>query len=250
VKLAELAKKTGVSKDTIHYYIREGLLPKPRLKGKRLADYDQLHIDRIDYIKELQEKHDLPISVIKQILRRQKRVSKLERSLFRLQSKYFSPRAHLLAKKGVNEEAFREATGLNEEWLGRFESWGIITPSIRDNEKVYSQEDITLGKLIVEMDYIGMGPKDGFNQDALKHFFDYTSRLIQHVNGRFARTYWGKLSREEFYEKGMQALEISAIFFYHLYRKLCREDTENQIRSLEKGKTCSNPHNEPDWRPQ
>ena len=238
MKLAELAKVTGVTKDTIHYYMREGLLPKPRFRSKRLADYDQRHIDQIHYIRELQEKHDLPISVIKQILKRQKRVSKLERSLFRLQSKYFSPRVHLLAKKSVDEKAFREATGLSEDWLARLEDWGIITPQIHNEGKIYSQEDVTLGKLIDEMDKLGLGAKDGFDRDALKHSIVLTSQLITQMNGHFANIYWGKLSREEFYEKGMQALELSAIYFYHLYRKLCRKDTEDQIRRLEKGKAC------------
>jgi len=243
VKLAELAKATGVTKDTIHYYLREGLLPKPRFRSKRLADYDQRHIDQINYIRELQEKHDLPISVIKQILQRQKRVSKLERSLFRLQSKYFSPRVHLLAKKSVDEKAFLEATGLSEDWLERLEEWGIITPQFQNEVKIYSQEDVTLGKLIDEMDKLGLGAKDGFDRNALKHSIDLTSELITQMNGHFTNIYWGKLSREEFYEKGMQALELSAIYFYHLYRKLCRKDTENQIRRLEKeksDKSCTN----------
>ncbi len=211
-------------------------MPKPRLRGKRLADYDESYVRSISYIKDLQDNYDLPISVIKQILKRQKRVSRLEQSLFRLQSKYFSPRAHLLRGEVVGEHAFEEATGLVKQSLQRVEEWGIITPQIREGRKVYSHEDVTLGKLIVEMDTIGMGQKDGFTLDPLKYSIESMSKLVRQINGYFAEVYWGKLLPKEFHEKGIQALEITAIYFYHLFRKLCREDTLAQVRRLEEHK--------------
>jgi DNA-binding IclR family transcriptional regulator len=33
MKISELVKRTGVPKETIHFYIREGLLRKPRKSG-------------------------------------------------------------------------------------------------------------------------------------------------------------------------------------------------------------------------
>ena len=39
MKISELVKQTQVSKETIHYYIREGLLPRPRKLGKNVAEY-------------------------------------------------------------------------------------------------------------------------------------------------------------------------------------------------------------------
>ncbi|MBM4325801.1 MAG: MerR family transcriptional regulator [Deltaproteobacteria bacterium] len=232
MRLGELARAADVSRDTVQYYLREGLLPKPRLRRKKLADYDATYIDRIRFIRELQENHGLSISVIKQILRRQKRASSLERSLFRLHSKYFTPRDHLLTEEVVGEEAFLKATGLGPKWLARGEEWGIITYEIREGAKVYSHEAVTLGKLIVEMDAIGLGPKDGFDREALKVSINILRQLVEQVNGHFARIYWGKLSSEAFHNKGVEALEVAALYFYHLFRKLCKEHTAAQIRRL------------------
>ncbi len=50
------------------------------------------------------------------------------------------------------------------------EEWEIITPGVREGEKLYSQDDIMIGRLIVEMDEIGLGPKDGFDPEALRHY--------------------------------------------------------------------------------
>jgi DNA-binding transcriptional MerR regulator len=246
MKLGELAKAAGVSKDTIYHYLREGLLPKPRLRRKKLADYDESYVERIHYIKDLQKNYALPISSIKKIISRQKKVTPLERALFRLQTKYFNPRAHLLNREIVGEEAFREVTGLGEKWLKRFEEWGIITPELRDRQKVYSYEDLTLGNLIIEMDNIGIGPKDGFDRDALKHTATMLKLLIKMSNYYFAEIYWDKLPKEDFWEKGSQALEIMAIYFYHLFRKFSREDTTKNVKRLEEERRGKDPIGETD----
>ena len=60
MKIRELVKKTGVSKETIHYYIREGLLRKPRKFGKNVAEYNENHVEQIRIIKALRDNYFLP----------------------------------------------------------------------------------------------------------------------------------------------------------------------------------------------
>ena len=169
MKIRELVQRTRVSKETVHYYIREGLLPKPRKRGRNIADYDEIFVDRISMIKELQDNYFLPLSVIKNILKNQKKSSEAQ-SFLRIRSEYFHPVDHLLPNEVAGEEAFRKETGIGRKWLAKMEEWGILTPEIRQGEKVYSQDDITLGKLVVEMDNIGIGPRDGFDPEALRHY--------------------------------------------------------------------------------
>src|SRR5512143_3769228 len=88
LKIRELVQRTNVSKETIHYYIRESLLPKPRKRGRNIADYDEGYIDRIRMIKELQDNYFLPLSVIKNILKNQKKSSE-GKSFLRIRSEYF-----------------------------------------------------------------------------------------------------------------------------------------------------------------
>jgi DNA-binding transcriptional MerR regulator len=72
LKIKELVQRTQIPKETIHYYIREGLLPKPRKRCKNMADYDESYIEKIRRIKELQYHHFLPLAVIKEILKNPK----------------------------------------------------------------------------------------------------------------------------------------------------------------------------------
>ena len=54
MKISQLVKRTGVPKETIHFYIREGLLRKPRKSSVNTADYNERYVDQIQLIKDLQ----------------------------------------------------------------------------------------------------------------------------------------------------------------------------------------------------
>jgi hypothetical protein len=115
------------------------------------------------------------------------------------------------------------------------EEWEIITPEIRNGQKVYAQDDITLGKLIVEMDTIGLGAIEGFDPEALKHFRDKFREIVILSHKYYIEAALGKLFPEEFSKRVVQGREIMSIFFYHLYRKLSREEYRKILTLLESG---------------
>src|SRR5882757_9868121 len=68
MRMAELARRSGVSRETIHFYLREGLLPRPRKGGKTVAFYDEGHLQRLRLIRRLREEKYLPLVVIRRLL--------------------------------------------------------------------------------------------------------------------------------------------------------------------------------------
>ncbi len=68
LKMSEVVKMTNVSKSTILYYVKEGLLPEPDKPKTNLHLYDESVIPRIEFIKFLQHNLHYSISEIKQIL--------------------------------------------------------------------------------------------------------------------------------------------------------------------------------------
>ncbi len=246
MKIGELVKQTQVSKETIHYYVREGLLPRPRKLGKNVAEYNESYVDRIRLIKEFQDHCFLPLSVIKRVLKFEK--GSPEREWFlQLHTDYFRPVDKLLPTEIVGEKQFRQTTGLGRQWLAKLEEWRIITPEIRDGQKIYSQDDLTLGKVVVDMDKIGLGPKDGFDPEALRVYRDMFLEIVK-VSHRY---YWqsglAKLSIVERSRRSVQARDIMGVFFYHLYRKLSREVHEQtalspiESQTEENGQTSTEP---------
>jgi len=232
LKIGELVQRTRVSKETVHYYIREGLLPKPRKRGRNIADYDDGYVERIRLIKELQDRYFLPLAIIKNIFKHHKK-SPEGQSLLSLRREYFRPVDQLLPNEVEGEEAFLKATELGRRWLARMEEWGIISPEIRNGRKIYSQDDITLGKLVLEMDRVGIGVKDGFDPKALKHYRDLFQKIVVISHKYYFEATLGKLSPEEFSRRIVQGREIMSTFFYHLYRKLSREEYRRILRLLE-----------------
>lgn len=68
LKMKDLERATGVGRESIRFYIREGLLPEPRRPGRNVAWYDESFVARIKLIKDLQQTRYLPLSVIKTIV--------------------------------------------------------------------------------------------------------------------------------------------------------------------------------------
>jgi DNA-binding transcriptional MerR regulator len=68
MRMRDLEKASGVGRETIRYYIREGLLPEPVRASRNSASYSEDHVQRLKAIKRLQEERFLPLSVIRTLL--------------------------------------------------------------------------------------------------------------------------------------------------------------------------------------
>jgi len=223
MKISELASKTKVAKETIHYYVREGLIPRPRKMGKNVADYNEVHVEQIQLIKQIQDNFYLPLSLIKEIVKHLIGSPEL-RSLLKLRSDYYNPLDQLLQTETVGEEAFRELTGLGVKWLAKFEEWGVITWEKRGEDKIYSQDDVIIGKLLVDLDRAGFGPGDGFDMENVKRYVDLFREIVVMSHTGFLQSNPDNFSPEQNLERGIRGRELMSLFFYHLYRKLIRDE--------------------------
>jgi DNA-binding transcriptional MerR regulator len=68
MRMAELAARSGVARETIHFYLREGLLPRPEKGGRTVAYYGEEHLNRLKLIRHLREDKYLPIAEIRRLL--------------------------------------------------------------------------------------------------------------------------------------------------------------------------------------
>lgn len=225
MKISELAKRTGVSKETIHHYIREGLLRKPRKTGKKAVDYGEVYVRQIRLVKELRDNYFLPLPIIKKILKEQKKQTPSEQSSFQLQSEYLRPIERFFPDEVIGKDAFQEATGLGRYWLDKMEEWGIISAHLKDGEPVYSHENVIIGRLMVDMDRLGFGPRDGYDPKGLKPISDFIQSYLTVSTREYLERNAEKLNSPGFQEKGSQFTELMSLFLYHFYRKIAKETT-------------------------
>ena len=223
MKISELTKRTGISKETIHHYIREGLLRKPRKTGKNTADYSEVYVRQVRLIKELRDNYFLPLPIIKKILQEQKRQTPSEQSSFQVQSEYLRPLERFFPHEIVGQDAFQEATGLGRYWLDKLEEWGIISARISGEDRIYSHENVVIGRLMVDMDRLGFGPRDGYDPKNLKPISDFIQSYLTASTREYLERNAEKLDSPDFRDKSGQFAELMSLFLYHLYRRIVRE---------------------------
>ncbi len=64
LKMSDLVRESGVSKELVHHYLREGLLPRPANR----ALYGRRHLRLLLLIKRLRDERFLPLTVIREIV--------------------------------------------------------------------------------------------------------------------------------------------------------------------------------------
>jgi hypothetical protein len=83
------------------------------------------------------------------------------------------------------------------------------------------------------MDKIGIGVKNGFNPEALKHYRDLFREIVVMSHKYYMEGALGKIPPEEFSKRMLQGREVLSVFFYHLYRKLSREEYKRILSHME-----------------
>jgi DNA-binding transcriptional MerR regulator len=67
-RMAQLEGLTGVGREAVRFYIREGLLPEPERTSKTMAWYSDEHVRLLHTIRRLKEDEMLPLSAIRAVL--------------------------------------------------------------------------------------------------------------------------------------------------------------------------------------
>ena len=226
MKISELVKRTDTTKEAIHYYIREGLLRKPRKSKSNLANYTEKHVETLLLIKELRDHYYMPLPEIKKILKGYtKKETKTDLSQMQILNRYLAPLERMFPREVEGEQAFREMTGIGKKWLAKMEEWGVIVPKVRDGIPVYSNENIILGKLVVEFDQVGFGPKSGHDPENLKRIADFIrNQLINPSLERMLAETFGKgpITAEQLL-KGSQSEQVMSLFIFYLYLRISRD---------------------------
>jgi DNA-binding transcriptional MerR regulator len=140
--MAELAEASGVSAGTIKHYLREGLLPEPVKTSRNMAWYPPEFVERIQLIKELQERRFMPLKAIKGLL-------ELEGEATR-----------------ISAAELRRRYGVPQEVLDRLAELEVITPS----SSGYGVSDVRIVEAISRFRAGGYDERIGFTvYDTLRY---------------------------------------------------------------------------------
>jgi len=146
LKMKELIEKTGESKSTLLFYVKEGLLPEPKKLKPNVHLYDESCVERVRFIKYLQNELSYSISQIKAIF---------ENNKFDFDNSFESliNSIDLLSgKKYLSKDEFLKESGLSESKLQEFIDKGYLYSY---NGK-FGQKELEIAKILKEANKLGL----------------------------------------------------------------------------------------------
>ncbi len=208
MKMNELERRTGVGRETIRFYIREGLLPEPQRRARNVAIYSDLHVQRLRTIRRLKEERFLPLDIIRRILMG-------DPTALPAAGDPFSELAPLLAARlGVGEDeppvelksliAGDEQAAQDVTVMGEL---GAISVRDADGTAVVSRLDARIIALWRDLRRAGYDPA-AFPVDYIRLYMDALRPLATEEVARFFAGFEGRIDQGDAAEKAQAGIEI------------------------------------------
>lgn len=198
MKMKELERVTGVGRETIRYYIREGLLSEPDRPKRNVALYGPGHVKRLDLIKRLQAERHLPLHLIKTIVANEAAnpVSGFE-AFIGLEDRL----GPLLSEgRSLGPRRFSEVvadSGLSMEDARALAEMKYITLDHLDGEEWLNQRNARLLELVGELTTSGFGNPAGYSMETYRPHADLVQVLAHRAVADFYRNLGTSMSRDD-----------------------------------------------------
>lgn len=212
MKMRDLEQRTGVNRETIRVYFREGLLPPPDRPKPNVAVYDESHVRSIIAIRELQRGRRIPLHQIR-------RAVEGDASAIPSDAGAFVHLERLVAARvGVDDDvvplsSVAELNDHAEADAAALEKAGAIRLARRGGEVVLTRTDAQLVGLWGQMRTAGFNERNGFEPALAGIYVEAAQALAATEVRRFLSIVAGRVSETEAAELAQVALKVMLDFF-------------------------------------
>ena len=241
MRMRELSEASGISKTTIKYYIREGLIPRPIKTHPNSAYYNDTHLKAILSVRELRSKRFLPLSVIKEIVGHGKEQLSIEevRTLTQMEGRLFHDLNEKPPIKPVTLKQLQARTGASLKDIKGLVEHRILDPIQKGKREYYGEDDIRLVEGWARLRKAGITDDLGYDPGSLVMYRDMIERLVV-AEARLLTTHTtGKLSLEEIAKIVEETRIYATVFFDVVHKKkvleMLRRINREFQESLRKG---------------
>jgi len=227
IKIGELIKCTGVTRATIHHYVREGLLPEPEKTSRNMALYDPGCIDRVLLIKGLQSQTRRSLNEVKTLLQDaadhegiRRLQNMLEVEALRTQSSPLSPegsRSHLSVKE------LSARTGFSDRDIQQFHKLGLVNHYTRGRRKLVHPADVAVADALAALAAAGFDDEHGFQPQDAVIYLKALKELLHKEVALFLEKTDPDLEPESLVKKAELAIERVSPLMLAIRRKLIGE---------------------------
>jgi DNA-binding transcriptional MerR regulator len=138
-RIDDLARRAGVTVDTIRYYARERLLPAPKRSGRHKL-YGTEHLERLGRIRELQERR-FSLAAIRAIL---------DADSPGLAELFGGPGG------GLTFEELSERSGVEPEMVVSLRDVGMLPDPAEFGRETYDDTDVAMLRAVADLQKVGM----------------------------------------------------------------------------------------------
>jgi DNA-binding transcriptional MerR regulator len=204
MKMRELEARTGVNRETIRVYFREGLLPEPDRPARNVADYSEDHVRAITAVRKLQRDSGMTIPQIKATLNGQRSDRGLGASAFSHLEELVSSRVGV--KQGlVAVSALAEQTPKAPSDAKALDRIGIIDLIESPDGLMLSITDAGLLNIWGRMRGVGFDEEHGFPPEIL----DYYVEAAEYVAGKEAQLFLDRVEGQIGEDEAAAMLEFA-----------------------------------------
>jgi DNA-binding transcriptional MerR regulator len=238
LKMRDLERATGVGRESIRFYIREGLLPEPERPGRNVAWYDESFIERIRLIKELQQKRYLPLQVIKAIVNGDAPPAPDEvRTMGVLEGKLPLPAGDTrLASRRERLADLAARTGLPAGEIRELAAVESIDLVAAGGEEWVEGAGVRLVELWARFRQAGFTAERGFGPENVRLYVDMVRLLAREELRLFTRGLAGRVGEEDLVRMATEGIELGTEVVALLHHAaLLRLIAEGSIRETPDG---------------
>ena len=185
MKMKELEARTGVSREAIRFYIREGMLPEPERPKRNVAFYSEEHVRRLRAIRKLQEEKFLPLSVIKSVINSDAFDALAAKEAMPGMDDLLPALVYGVAAKDSPLQDVVAATAIGESEIRRLHDLGVIEIRISGGREWVDFRDVAVLKTWGEVREAGLTEARGFGPDMLERYVEFTEWLAREEVRRF-----------------------------------------------------------------
>jgi len=180
--MKQLSELTGMSRQAIHFYIKQGLVPPPLNRTRTSAEYTDEHVERIRTIRRMRDEQFLPLAAIRASLDErdegytpaQRRVIAGVRAQFGTTKRPVGLRATFAATTVARR------TGVSLAEIQALADAGLVEPhaDARGGLRLLRTE-VWLVELWAELSALGFGGDDGFSPKDLVMYSEHIDAMLR-----------------------------------------------------------------------
>ncbi|ACY15732.1 MerR family transcriptional regulator [Haliangium ochraceum] len=182
-RMKELCALTGLSRQAIHFYIQQGLVPPGHKTGRNMAYYGEEHLARLKLVRKLQHERFLPLKAIKALLDGSNDdFAPAQRAVLR-EVKARLPEPALRAPEGGHTVAAEDACrahGVRLAELERMAEIGLLAVFEDAGARRLAADDVWLLELWGRFRRMGFTEELGFSVELLRGYEVAMTTLFEH----------------------------------------------------------------------